>query len=241
MILKLVIPCFNEENRLSVSEIEKLSQENIQIYLANDGSTDQTLVKIQEIASAYPNVFVLNYEKNLGKAATIFRAWHDIKNTQQDDNHINKGKFAYLDADFSTSAEEFLKLHKFLENKTEYDFIFGSRISTLNSTIKRKSRRHYFSRIFITILNFKYHLGIYDTQCGAKIFANSIAEIAFEDELKTKWLFDIEIFLRLRKAGVLDKGIEYPLEEWKDVAGSKLNFSESIKIFKDVFKLIKHY
>ena len=238
MSLALIVPCYNEENRLSVAEVEKLAgMEDVRVFLVNDCSTDNTLELIEGIAANNSAISVINYKQNQGKAATIFRAYHDINH----ENTLHTSYYGFLDADFSTTADAFLELYKFILNHNETEFIFASRIATLNSAIKRHVHRHYIGRILITLLNLKYHLGIYDTQCGAKIFGADIAKIAFEKAFVTQWLFDIEIFLRLRAKNRLDKGFEFPLQEWRDVAGSKLAGKESVRILGDIYRLLNTY
>lgn len=235
MNLTLVIPCYNEANRLERSEIEILSKNpNVRLFFVNDGSTDATVDLLQELSSEFDNTHYIDYRENTGKANTLYCAFHDLK-----DN--DSAYFGFLDADFSTSAEEFLKMYDFIEKQEKYKFIFASRIATLNTEINRKPRRHYIGRIIITLLNLKYHLGIYDTQCGAKIFAKNIVEKAFEKPFETHWLFDIEIFLRLREYDLLKYGYEFPLQKWEDVAGSKLSGKESWKVLRDLNKLLLKY
>ena len=73
-----------------------------------------------------------------------------------------------------------------------------------------------------------------DTQCGAKIFHKDVIEIAFNDKFLTKWLFDVEIFIRIRKHFGLDRAkqilCEKPLKRWIHADGSKLSMKDSIKI-----------
>ena len=235
MSFYIVIPCYNEEQRLSATKVIALSQHpNVLVYLANDGSTDNTSHLIQEIAAENQNINTLDFKENQGKSQTLYRAYQALKDA--DFEHIG-----FLDADFSTSGEEFLQMEKFIRQNPKYRFIFASRISTLNNNINRSPKRHYIGRIIISLLNIKYRLCIYDTQCGAKIFDKESAAIAIEQPFITKWLFDIEIFLRLRKRSLLKFGYEYPLKNWNDVAGSKLSGLEGLKVIKDIYKLITHY
>jgi hypothetical protein len=37
-----------------------------------------------------------------------------------------------------------------------------------------------------------------DTQCGAKIMSKEVIEKHFKKKFLTKWLFDVEIFMRMR-------------------------------------------
>lgn len=84
-------------------------------------------------------------------------------------------------------------------------------------------------------MNFK------DTQCGAKVFRKDIINISFKKHFVSKWLFDIEIFLRLKKHYSLKKAkkmiCEKPLNRWIHVDGSKLSFTDSLKIILQLFKI----
>lgn len=235
-ITAVIIPCYNEEKRLPVYQIKQLLENsNVDVYFANDGSKDDTVSIIQNIINIKPEeCFLLDYEKNQGKANVIFKAVNHI-------NALNKYEFiGYFDADFSTPVEEVIRLVKEAETSGS-EFVFGSRVLLLNSGIKRKTYRHYIGRIILTIINRKFSLGIYDTQCGAKLFSKKMINEAFDKPFYTSWLFDVEIFVRLQKKELLYLGKEVPIYNWTDVEGSKLNWKSGIKILKEIFLLFKKY
>ena len=232
----IIIPCYNEENRIDKEKIISLIEKSeVTVYLSNDGSTDHTLELLESISRENPNrIKVLDYEKNSGKASVIYNSVNRLYKDKEFDY------IGYFDADFSTPVSEIIRMLDFIKiNKTE--FILGSRVKLLNSNINRKIYRHIIGRIIITILNFKFKLAIYDTQCGAKIFSNKIVGDAFSKPFYTSWLFDVEIFIRLKNAHLLKQGCEFPLTEWKDVEGSKLGFRTGFKILKEMYLLNKNY
>ena len=59
---------------------------------------------------------------------------------------------------------------------------------------------------------------MYDSQCGAKVIRTAAAASCFRDPFITRWLFDLEILLRLRNRALL----EFPLRAWQDVPGGKM-------------------
>ncbi len=235
-ITAVIIPCYNEEKRLPVYQIKQLLENsNVDVYFANDGSKDDTVSIIQNIINIKPEkCFLLDYEKNQGKANVIFEAINHI-------NALNKYKYiGYFDADFSTPVEEVIRLVKEVET-SDNEFVFGSRILLLNSGIKRKAYRHYIGRIILTIINRKFSLGIYDTQCGAKLFSKRMITEVFNKPFYTSWLFDVEVFVRLQKKELLHLGKEVPIYNWRDVEGSKLNWKSGTKILKEMLLLFKNY
>lgn len=232
----IIIPCYNEGKRLEYKNIEFLIlNSEIDIYFANDGSVDDTLELINSFAQKNSNrCHVLDFKKNSGKANTIYKAINQINQEEKYDF------IGYFDADFSTPSNEIVRLVEDL-NKLRCEFLIGSRILLLNSGIKRKQYRHIIGRIIITLINLKFKLGIYDTQCGSKLFSKTIIHKAFNKPFYTSWLFDVEIFIRLKKQNLLISGVETPVYNWKDVDGSKLGFKSGFKILRELFLLIKRY
>ncbi|WP_293891790.1 glycosyltransferase [Flavobacterium sp.] len=234
--IAIIIPCYNEEKRLKTSSLIYLIENtSIDIYLANDGSKDGTLDVITDFAlKNEERCFVLNFKQNQGKANTIFKSVNLLLEKN------NYDYIGYFDADFSTPESEVKRLLVEIE-KGETEFLLGSRILLLNSGIKRKYHRHIIGRVIITFINLKFKLGIYDTQCGAKIFSSAILKQVFDKPFKTSWLFDVEIFVRLKQKSLLSKGREIPVYNWEDVDGSKLGWKTAFKILKELYLLIKNY
>ena len=236
MKIAIIIPCYNEEQRLDKQKILDLSEiNNITLFLANDGSKDKTAKILKSISSENTEkIKVFDYKKNSGKAGVIYKTVNQILTFNEFDY------IGYFDADFSTPLSEISRMIEELKAK-KYAFIFGSRVKLLNSKIQRKIYRHYIGRIIITIINFKFNLSIYDTQCGAKIFSKELIQEAFQKPFFTSWLFDVEVFIRLRKKEMLANGKEFPLTEWTDVEGSKLSWKHVFKIFKEILLLYRKY
>ncbi len=230
--IAIIIPCFNEEKRLIKSHIDYLmEQTTLDVFFANDGSTDRTAEVVKTIISGYKDrCFLLDHKENKGKAATIFTAINEV-------NALALYDFiGYFDADFSTPPAEIKRLAS--KVNAEVQFVFGSRILLLNSGIKRKWYRHIIGRTIITLINLKFKLGIYDTQCGAKIFSKEIIRQVFNKPFNTSWLFDVEVFIRLKRKKLLHLGKEIPISNWNDVEGSKLGFKTGFKILKELYTLV---
>jgi len=232
----IIIPCYNEAKRLDYKNIEPLLlNSDIDVYFANDGSKDNTVEIINSIIKNHPQrLHLINFTENTGKASTIFKAINQIH--QQDQYDF----IGYFDADFSTPSYEIIRLVDEIKNR-KCEFLIGSRILLLNSGIKRKYYRHIIGRVIITLINLKFKLGIYDTQCGSKLFSKKIIPKAFDKPFYTSWIFDVEIFIRLQKQNLLMHGFEIPIYNWKDVDGSKLSWKTGFKILKELYLLNKKY
>lgn len=232
----LIVPCFNEESRIQLSAFNEVFPDIQLSYLfTNDGSVDNTSTILKAYCSKNPNAHSYHLKKNVGKANAIFEAYQN--------SGLDYSKFSwigYWDADLATPLIEIPRMMKFLEFYQGKDVvaIFGSRISRLGSQIKRQMHRHYLGRIFVTIISNVLGVKCYDSQCGAKLFTPAAAEIAFKESFISKWIFDVEILLRLKEERV----VEFPLFHWEDVPGSKVKiFKEVIRVAADILAIKKKY
>lgn len=236
--LFIVIPCFNEEKKLPVNEIiDFLTNSRTNIIFVNDGSTDSTLEKLEKIKDAVPSRITIHSNlKNIGKGNSIREG---VQLALKDDlcSYV-----AYFDADLSTPLEESLRLNQ-IALSDKMGLIFGSRVALFGYHIKRRPLRHYFGRIFATLISLYLKVQIYDTQCGAKILSREIATLVFEDEFLSRWLFDVEILNRIKKnKGSLDGIVkEVPLQHWIEKGNSKLKLVDFINIPLDFIKIMFYY
>jgi len=226
----VVIPCYNEEERLlSVEFLDFVDKHSgYHLCFVNDGSKDKTLEVLNKLREGRENfISVYDCEKNGGKAEAVrLGMLHMAK--KQDLDYIG-----FLDADLSTDLADFDDLVSTIEN-SEYMIVSGSRISRMGADITKESARQVISLTINFIIRKILKMEFKDTQCGAKIFHKDVIEIAFNDKFLTKWLFDVEIFIRIRKHFGLDRAkqilCEKPLKRWIHADGSKLSMKDSIKI-----------
>jgi hypothetical protein len=77
-------------------------------------------------------------------------------------------------------------------------------------------------------------LPIEDTQCGAKVFRRNVVPVAYRNRFLSKWLFDVEIFIRLKKHfganKVMNRIHEQGLDKWVHMEDSKLGVKDSLEI-----------
>jgi glycosyltransferase involved in cell wall biosynthesis len=236
----IVIPCYNEESRLPVERFSNFLRFNREVSccFVNDGSSDKTLEVLNSIQKKYPNqVIVLDNEWNLGKAESVRKGMLHL--LLEGDKFDSVG---FLDADLSTSLEELLVLSTFLKEKN-LQAVLGSRIKRLGASIKRSGFRHYIGRVIATFISNITRLPVYDTQCGAKVFATENLRSVLGEEFKTKWLFDVELLVRYRNLLGVQKTqeliYEYPLENWMEVGDSRITKSEFFKIPVELLKLYR--
>jgi glycosyltransferase involved in cell wall biosynthesis len=236
----IIIPCYNEELRFPVNRFVSFIKKNFaaSIYFVNDGSSDNTDSVLEDLRIKFPkHINVINQEKNEGKAAAVRLGINSaLKNNKFD-------RFAFLDADLSTSIEECLLLSEKVTKETF--FVFGSRIKKLDNNIQRKVHRFIIGRVIATFISKMLRLPIYDSQCGCKIFSREWATLIFSEAFLTRWLFDVEIFYRLinhfGRNKIQTKILEVPLSAWIDSENSKVSLFYGIKVWFDLLKIYRHY
>ena len=237
--IALIIPCYNESERLSSAFYFSLLDflPELSFFLINDRSNDHTLQKLSEMKLRYPErINIISLSKRSGKAEAVRQGiLASLKMNQFD-------YIGFKDADFSVSVEELIRLYKILLISKK-SCIVGSRIRKIGSQINRNEWRHFGGRVVGTIAGFITHLEVYDTQCGVKIFNRELADQIFSEPFKTKWLFDIEIFSRIKTIykNLFDVCIEEPLRRWDEVKGSKLKWFSFLRIIRELYLLYKYY
>lgn len=240
-MIAIAIPCYNEADRLqSEVFIEFVRQHHDVVFIfVDDGSTDNTAHLLDTIAKSEPNnCRVIRFDKNKGKGEAV---------RQGALSAIASGAtyFGYWDADLATPLSAIPDFLQELERKSGLLVVMGSRVQLLGRRIVRKRYRHYLGRVFATFASMILKLPVYDTQCGAKLFlANESVALAFKEPFISRWVFDVEIIARLMSDNRVDSNIaiyEYPLLEWCDVGGSKIQLRDFWNAFWDLGRIHSTY
>jgi dolichyl-phosphate beta-glucosyltransferase len=241
----IVIPCYNEVRRLSIDAFKTfVGVGHPQRFLfINDGSTDGTGHLLQTLHEEDPERYAFcDLPRNVGKAEAVrtgvLLAWA-----------AGPDYIGYWDADLATPLETIPTFCTLLDTRPDLEMVFGARVRLLGRSIERSAMRHYLGRIFATAASITLALGIYDTQCGAKLFRASPAlRSLFQAPFLTRWLFDVEILARLiharrgtRLPQVEDILYEFPLHAWHDVAGSKVRPWDGVRALVDLARIYWHY
>jgi glycosyltransferase involved in cell wall biosynthesis len=227
----IIIPCYNEARRLKISSFHDYIAENkeVNFIFVNDGSTDNTHKFLDGLCNLVPKqLLLIDLDRNYGKAEAVRQGF--LKAIKMDFENIG-----YWDADLSTPLYLINRLCEHLD-KDNVSIVMGSRVKLLGYNVQRKTSRHYLGRIFATCASIVLRLPVYDTQCGAKIFKNnSELKKVFSKPFTANWAFDVEILARFMllegNKGInplVNSALEYPLEQWIDIDGSKVKPADFI-------------
>jgi glycosyltransferase involved in cell wall biosynthesis len=241
----IVVPCYNEAQRLNASKFREFSREHRhhRFLFVNDGSTDGTAELLGELVRMDPESFaVCNLRRNVGKAEAVRRGL--LRANQADPEYLG-----YWDADLATPLDAVLTFCAILDSRPEIEMVFGARVSLLGRSVERSPLRHYLGRVFATAASLALGVGFYDTQCGAKLFRASREIMSlFQSPFRTRWIFDVELIARLiaargrRGRPRVDKIVyEFPLHEWRDVTGSKVRPRDFARAFFELADVVWRY
>lgn len=241
----LVIPCYNEENRLPLAEFQAFFHQSrdTKILFVNDGSKDGTQHVLDELATDYPHACAaLHLATNVGKAEAVRQGFQKAFLAMPQ-------SVGYWDADLATPFAELELLHSALLRKPDLLMVMGSRVRMLGRVVDRKALRHYLGRVIATAVAYTLDASTYDTQCGAKLFRlTDRVRRVFAQPFLTRWLFDVEILARFardsRLGGLpgLDEIVyELPLHQWCDVPGSKVHPMDFVRALYQLVRIRSVY
>jgi dolichyl-phosphate beta-glucosyltransferase len=242
MLLIIVVPCYNEARRLDTQAFKAFTHDKyrVRFLFIDDGSTDDTWNLLQTLSACDAQRFIIRrLPRNVGKGEAVRQALLQAFDLMPD-------YVGYWDADLATPLTAIPGLCDVLDTFPNFEMVFGARVRLLGRAIHRSVLRHYLGRVFATMASLVLGIPIYDTQCGAKIFrASSEIQSLFRGEFITRWLFDIEILARLiqtrERVNSPQIVCELPLNEWRDVAGSKVKAQDFAKGFVGLARIYWHY
>jgi len=241
MKVVIIIPCYNEADRLDSNKfIDYLSKNtHLHFIFIDDGSTDNTNLIIKQIILKFNSLAsLLINETNKGKAESV-------RLGVIESYKMNPDFIGFLDADLAAPIGEIDNLLKIIKKDKTKEVVFASRIQLIGSEIKRNYFRHFFGRVFATVVSNILNLPVYDTQCGAKIFSRKICDDIFYEQFISPWLFDVELFARLLNVYGIERTIqmsyEHPVCKWVDIDGSKVKPIYFLKAPFELLKIVRHY
>ena len=248
--LILVVPCYNEARRIPLNLFERFlsHHEDISVCFVDDGSTDSTHEMLATfVRRNIESSCLVALPKNTGKAEAVRIGIREI--LQQVTSCLYIG---YWDADLATPLEQSVDFLTLIEGNSMILAVIGSRWVHLGSHIERNFLRNVIGMMMAAIIASYLKLNLHDSQCGAKIFRAPIAREIFSVRFVSRWLFDVELFKRLKQFLALQLKVnetvimnmycrEVPLRCWRDVPDSKLHLSDSLKIFFELIRIAWSY
>jgi len=221
--VSIIVPAYNEERRIGgfLEELLKFAKtqlDNYEIIIVDDGSVDNTLNVVKNIVKKDRSVRIVSYKPNRGKGFAVKTGVFK-----------SKGEFIlFIDSDGSISPEQILKMLKELE---KYDIVVGDR-GHRESIIRQAKSRKIIGIIFNFYVSILFNSRVRDNLCGFKGFRRKVALELFKNLVDKKWLFDVELFYKIKKRRY--SFLNIPIK-WEHKTGSKISLFDP---FKMLFQLI---
>ncbi len=237
----LVIPCYNEADRLELPAFHSFLEENpdFRFVMIDDGSTDATAAVLAPLSERWgERCRVLSFEQNVGKAEAVRTGLLECRG-------FDCQFVGFFDADLATPLDAVLEMRTLLESQEALALVMGARVQLLGRRIDRKASRHYSGRIFATAASLSLGIPVYDTQCGAKLFrASQELWSVLGEPFHSRWIFDVELLARMilyrrqqSLPGLEEAVFEHDLDEWTDVVGSKLSLSDFVRAIPELWRI----
>lgn len=196
--LSVIIPAYNEENRIgktleAIYSYLRAQSYSWEILVVLDGVSDQTLAVLEQFAADKTQIRWIDRRENRGKGYTV----------RQGMLAANGQIRLFTDADNSTELFHFEAMQPLLENG--HDVVIGSRDSKDADGAQQATPQPFLKRLFGNAGNLAIQAmavpGIWDTQCGFKAFSAESAEKIFAHTTVDRWAFDIEALVLARRYG----------------------------------------
>lgn len=226
--LSVVVPAYNEAGRLPLTliDIDKYlsrAEYSSEVIVVNGDSIDATRAVVERFERLMPNLRLLNCAESRGKGRSV----------REGMRHARGNYRLFMDADNATSIDHFAEaLPLFREG---YDVVIGSRIiKGAKLDPPQPLWRRFLGRAGNLVVQALAVPGVWDTQCGFKVFSEAAAERIFQASVIERWGFDVELLAIARLYGLKIK--EMPVH-WVNDARSTVGGGAYFSTLADVFRI----
>ena len=221
--LSLVLPMFNAgaavPGRLAegLRELDGQMAGDYQVIVVDDGSTDDSAALVE--ALAHPAVHLIRRPANGGKFAAL-----------RDGVAAADGEasgFTDIDIPYDLSV---LPHAIGLVTEQGFHLAIGDRTLPQSSDASHESKgRHLASRVFAWFVRILGTGGVFDTQCGLKVFRSDTGRALFEATKENGFAGDVEILYLALKHNLAIRRVPVQLVSTGD---------SSVRMLKDSFKML---
>ena len=227
--LSIVVPAYNEENRLPSSLDTILAYvggryEFIEIVVVDDGSRDETADCVREYASTHPAVRLLQNPGNRGKGYAVRNGMLSAKGEW----------ILFTDADLSSPIDEVAKLFAAATGQNAQVAIGSRALDRSLIGVHQPAGREYAGRIFNFLMRAATGLPFLDTQCGFKLYEAAAARRIFSKQQLDGFGFDVEDLFIAKQLSI--KVVEVPVR-WNNVEGTKVSLWNGLDSFLDPLRI----
>ncbi len=223
--LSIVLPAFNEEQRLaaSVETINHFLDERFpdaEVIVADDGSTDSTGAVAESCVAQFRRTRLLRLTHQ-GKGHAVRQGMLQATGAVR----------VFMDVDLAVPPD--VLTHAVAQTATN-DIIIGSREATGAVRVGEPAMRRFAGRMFNSVVRWVAGLDYRDTQCGFKAFTAPAADAIFPRQQCMGFAFDTELLLLAKEQGMTIH--EIPVD-WHYGPGSSVRWHHPVHMFLDVLAM----
>jgi glycosyltransferase involved in cell wall biosynthesis len=166
MDISVIVPLYNEEESLPELEawIKRVMDENsysYEIIMVDDGSTDNSWTRIEELHAINPTVKGIKFQRNYGKSAALNEGFK-----------MAKGDVVItMDADLQDSPDEIPELRRMVLEE-DYDIVSGWKKKRYDSTLSKNIP----SKFFNAATRRASGIYLHDFNCGLKAYKHKVVK-----------------------------------------------------------------
>ncbi|HWY49183.1 MAG TPA: dolichyl-phosphate beta-glucosyltransferase [Bryobacteraceae bacterium] len=232
--LSIVIPAYNEENRLAKTLdriLEWLPEQRLkfqEVIVVDDGSRDATAGVVDKYSKPPSPIRLLRNPGNRGKGYAVRHGMLDAEGDW----------ILYTDADLSSPIEELQKLSSAAAAQNAVIAIGSRAVDRSLVAVHQSAFREYSGRFFNLVMRTVTGLPFHDTQCGFKLYRADAAKEVFSRQEQDGFSFDVEDLVIAKKLGL--RAVEVPVR-WSNVEGTKVTMGQGIRSFTDLLQIRKDH
>lgn len=221
--LSIIVPVYNAAEKIPIA-LDKIKNalegcgQTYEIIVVNDGSTDKTLLVLEDHKETNPTIRVLSYANNLGKGYAVKTGILECHGS----------KCLFIDGDLDISPAGIRDYFAELENS---DLVVASKRHKL-SVISASRRRKFLSHAFSIFVRLVTGISVKDTQSGLKAGKSSALKNIFSSMNVSRYAFDVELLMIAVNAGLKIKEMPVELKLYDN-----FRFKEIAKMSSDVLRI----
>lgn len=165
MDISVIVPVYNEDESIGelrdwITRVMEANSLSYEVIMIDDGSTDSSWAKIEEMGSADSRIKGIKFRRNYGKSAALNEGFKAAKG----DVVIT------MDADLQDSPDEIPELFRMIK-EDKYDLVSGwkqKRYDPKSKTIPTK--------LFNAVTRWFSGIKLHDFNCGLKAYRNTVVK-----------------------------------------------------------------
>jgi len=220
MDISVIVPLKNEDESLPelaawIDRVMKENQFSYEVWMVDDGSTDNSWEVIQHLSVANPNIKGIKFQRNYGKSAALNEGFKMAKGDV----------IITMDADLQDSPDEIPELYSMIK-RDGYDIVSGWKKKRYDSALTKNLPSKLYNWTTTRMSGVKLH----DMNCGLKSYRKKVVKsIEVYGEMHryipviAKWngfrnIGEKVVEHRARKYGVSKFGLERFINGFLDLA-----------------------